>query len=534
MNIKKLEEFQYILGDCRTHFFKYLLTLPNFVSYYDSQADKENSFNQDAIFSFVCNPVEQKRMIKPPVKKYLEQFTTVMKNGPITLIPLIIKNKLNCKKRNGARHMNIIMYNKLTHEVERIDLRKYHINGFSLKLYVKHLVDGIIPKYINKIDEEAVLTTDLDVPLQFVSKIKAATARDAFPVFLLTYLHMRSQYPGLPSEEVTKKVMKASIKTIQEHWESYVEFRLQQRLSCMEGMIENPESRKCLKPLSKTLAASIADKPVHDCKDGYKYHPLIGRCVKREKYVDVDILMDDAMSSQYNLVDNLTHVDRKVETTIGIFNYLIKKYHHVTFLYRKDIPLEKLKKAHTRINWEYNDDTRKFDLSFPERFWEMWSEAQYDPSIRFIIVLLHLRSKGNGLHANVLIYDKSTNEIERFDGLGPDVNPLYKVTKFDKTFQKLLKERVDIFPSRVTYLTPLDYCPRMPVFQSKELDELPGKDMSGNCAVWRLWYVDVRLANPHLNRKDLVKLASKKLENTGSLYKFIKMYQSYLLQHANK
>lgn len=537
MNIKKLEEFQYILGDCRNHFFKYLLTFPNFQTYYeDNKESKTSNFNQDAIFKFVCNPEDQKRTLKPPIKRYLTPLKTILKSEssePIILIPIIIRNKLNCKKKNGARHMNIIMYNKLTHEVERIDLRKYHINGFSLKLYIKHLVTGMIPKYINTSDEQAELTTDLDVPLQFVTKIKATTARDAFPVFLLTYLHMRSKYPSLPSEQVVHKVMKVSIKSILSYWDKYVAFRLNQRMECAQGMIENPESRRCLKPLSKTLLSSIADKPIQECKDGYKYHPLVSRCVKNNKYVDVDILLDEAMSSQYNLVDKLAHVDQKTETSIKIFNYLKNKYPHAAFLYRKDIPLEQLKKVHTRIDWVYNDDTRSHDLTLPDKFWEMWSEAQYDPSIRFIITFVHLRSKGNGLHANVLIYDKSTNEMERFDGLGPDINPLYKVNRFDRKILRLFDQQKEIFPSPITYLTPLDYCPKMPVFQSKELDELPGKDMRGNCAVWRFWYIDVRLANPHLNRKALVKLAAKKLENTGSLYKFIKMYQSHLLQQTN-
>jgi hypothetical protein len=38
------------------------------------------------------------------------------------------------------------------------------------------------------------------------------------------------------------------------------------------------------------------------------------------------------------------------------------------------------------------------------------------------------------------------------------------------------------------------------------------------------------LANPRLKRKDLILLAAKKLENTGSLYKFIKSYQIYVLK----
>lgn len=79
-----------------------------------------------------------------------------------------------------------------------------------------------------------------------------------------------------------------------------------------------------------------------------------------------------------------------------------------------------------------------------------------------------------------------------------------------------------------TYFQPDDYCPLIPIFQSKELDEIPGRDVRGNCAVWRLWYVNVRLANPYLERKELIELAVAKLKNMGNLYKFIKSYQKYI------
>jgi hypothetical protein len=174
----------------------------------------------------------------------------------------------------------------------------------------------------------------------------------------------------------------------------------------------------------------------------------------------------------------------------------------------------------------------------PPTFWGLWKEAMLNPNIKIIIAFVLISSYNKGqesvYHANALIYDKVTNELERFDGLADSASLSFNLKKFDKVIVEEFNNQVpEIFQKPVKYFTPANYCPKFPVFQRLEYLEIPGMDTSGNCAVWRFWYINVKLANPHLKRKELVLLAMKKLKNVGNIYKFVKGYQAYLLQGIN-
>jgi hypothetical protein len=251
--------------------------------------------------------------------------------------------------------------------------------------------------------------------------------------------------------------------------------------------------------------------------------------------VDVNILLDEilAVEMKKGKKTEIVHLDSDASIVLGVINFLMRKYPHAVILgppTKKSI--KDVRKSDFRLSWTFREKSGKFELKMHSHLWKKWSVAMSKPEIRFIICFIHLGSTDGGSHANALIYDKHTNELERFDGLGRDLAFAYNWQEMDKEIEALFAQKTDIFPKPVTYFTPLDYCPKMPIFQSKEIDEIPGEDLRGNCAVWRMWYIDVRLANPHLNRKELVELAAKKITNSGSLYRFIKGYQRYVLDSS--
>jgi hypothetical protein len=418
----------------------------------------------------------------------------------------------------------------MTHEIDRIDIRKYHINGFSLKLFIKKLNEEFMTKIVLPHDPAVTIAPEIDVPLAFMKKHKIEKAHDAYPRFMIAYLHQRLEHPTKTSEEVVKAVGKLSPKTVIDYWNSYIAFRHHTDANkCKEGMTENPETGRCLRPLSKTFIKNMMDKPHKPCENDKVHNALTGKCVHPDKLVDVNILLDEILNiKKTNDKDIMPNVD---SISIGAMNFILRNFPYAHFIYPRDKSARPSKKDFS-IHWQYNDTTKTFDHNIPPRFWEMWQEPMSNPAIRFIIAFVSLKSTIGGVHANVYIYDKNTNEVERFDGLGRDISVSYNITELDNIMREAFAQQTNLFPKPVKYYTPLDFCPKMPVFQSKELDDIPGKDLRGNCAVWRLWYVHVRLANPHLKRKQLVLLASKKLEQTGSLYKFIKSYQRYLLLSA--
>jgi len=530
INVKELEEFQFLYGDPRPFFHDYLIGLPNIACYSPSQKYDIKTF------TFACNKEVSKRRLKPPTSvKALKKLEDNIAGGddPIIVVPVILKNKFPCRYNNLARHSNVIMYNRHTHEVERLDIKRYHLDGFSLKVFMKKLEEEFMTKIVSPHDQDPDLTLiiDVDVPLPFIEKHGFTQASEAYPAFLMTYVHMRSKFPKLISEKVVAKTLTLSSKQVTSIWQKYVAFRSSAGSApCSEGLTENPESTKCMRPLSSAFNKVVMEKPPKECKQGYVYNSLLEKCVSADKNIHVNVLMSDVVPYS-GAHANLPHVDAKV---LDIMNFIMSRFPHAYFIYPRDSTKTKNPKTSYSIKWQYNEETKNFDLKMPPNYWDMWQQPMTTPSIRFIISYITLISNLGGIHANVFIYDKNTNELERFDGLGRDISDTYKSTEFDETIKPLFEAQTgSLFKKPVKYLTPLDYCPKFRVFQSKELDDIPGKDLRGNCAVWRLWYIHIRLANPHLKRKELVHLAAKKLQQTGSLYKFIKSYHAYIVNQAS-
>jgi len=529
MNPKALEEFQYIYGDPRPYLFRYLEQMPNVettTALTPTKTSGDVGFSHSEVFQFICD--KGKRVLAPPAK--IETVGQQLENGsePILLIPILLKNRVRCRSSNTASHLNIFLYNRLTQELERIDIKKYHLDGFNLKLLLKKVLTVFIPDYL----PEASFVPELDVPLPFIRKHRFESAADAFPLWLMAYLTIRCRKPDYTSKKAQASVGRLSTKTVKGIWDKYIHYRNGLKHNCENGKIENPMTKRCLLPLSPVISTLVKEKPPKGCKEGLEYNNLLRKCVKKGTLADVNVLLDEAMTVNLEKEKGFVHLDRDPIMSLGIMNFILRKFPYARFICPADKG-KKIQKSDFKIRWKYDHELQQFVLTIPKLFWTLWEEGIQDPNSRFLIAFIGLVSKQvpPGFHANVLIFDKANNELERFDGLGRDIHENYGIDLFDK---KIVAEFDQRMPRPIKYFTPLDYCPRMAVFQSKEIDEIPGKDLRGNCAVWRMWYVHLRMANPHLPRKDLVKMAHNKLMQTGSLYKFIKSYQTYLVQSYKK
>lgn len=133
---------------------------------------------------------------------------------------------------------------------------------------------------------------------------------------------------------------------------------------------------------------------------------------------------------------------------------------------------------------------------------------------RFVIIPLGIEVKGQGGHANYLIYDTKTNEIERFEPYG-STSPRrfnYSPKLLDKSLERILK---DI--NGVKYIKPSDYLPKIgfQIFDIMETKKKKIGDPSGFCAVWSIMYTDYRMIYYDIDRKTLVRklIDSIKSEN---------------------
>jgi ankyrin repeat protein len=148
--------------------------------------------------------------------------------------------------------------------------------------------------------------------------------------------------------------------------------------------------------------------------------------------------------------------------------------------------------------------------------------------IQYLLVPIGIEINNDGTlieHANFLIFDINNNQVERFEPHGSDSPFELNAKLFDETLQNKLKFL------NFEYISPYDYLPKIG-FQSKEMHELDTNyigDPNGFCALWCVWWCDMRISNPNYSRNKLFKLLTNEITNENYLYKkIIRDYGYYI------
>jgi hypothetical protein len=329
----------------------------------------------------------------------------------------------------------------------------------------------------------------------------------------------------LNSDRVHSKIAKLSSKNIYSYWNKYLDYVKEHPIKCDENQILNSETLKCIKRGSATYSKSLIDMPVKSCPTGKVYDIFTNKCTESKKLKSIDIVMDEILKLNIGSRHKFTHLG----TSNGIIAsslFVLSKHTNGHLIFPSDDTKQNSKRTFM-IMWTYDKAEKRHILKMPDGFWNSFDEGMHNNKARFIIGLISLTSSVSGGHANVLIYDKSTHELERFDSLGGLAHGSFQVEDLDTQIKALFEEQKNIHLPNFKYFTPVDYCPRE-IYQIRDIDEIGYLDVAGNCAVWRLWYIDLRLSNPDLKRKEVVSLSMKKIEHYGSFQKFIKSYQVYV------
>jgi hypothetical protein len=527
--LEKLPEFQFKFGDPRMILYNYLMSFSSTMSFIKTTPRSKQLVTK---MKFMCKGIKREIIIPP-----LEAFNLEALQGDksLLIIPVILKSQTRCGSPNTAKHLNVLIYNKNTHELERIDIKKYHLEGFGVKNFLKKIFENVVPFIQEVVSHEIEMVPELDIPYAFVKKMEMENIKDAYPFYMITYLHLKCENPYATSEEHVKKMRSISKARIMKCWQHYTEFRERatKNEECKLDYVKNYSTGRCMAPLSSNYIKNLIEKPVPKCPEKKVFNHMTRKCTDPKNLFDINILLDKASQSKLTNKTVFTSLDKE-EISLKAALFVLSKYPYAFLIYPRETDTQKLKKTDFKIMWKWSKKDEEFKLTFPKGFWDTWKQGMYDPTIRFIISYLSLKAE-LGAHANVIIYDKATNEMERFDSHGQYLSEKYRSELLDEQLKEAFKEHDDIVPKdKFKYFAPISYCPKMPVFQSKEVDDIPGVDLTGNCAVWRLWYVNIRMENPTVNRKKLVRLAAHKLEHVGGLYNFIKSYQLYIHKNLKK
>ena len=130
-------------------------------------------------------------------------------------------------------------------------------------------------------------------------------------------------------------------------------------------------------------------------------------------------------------------------------------------------------------------------------------------------------------------------EIERFEphGSDPPVDLNYDANLLDTILIDKFNSNEFNHKIHFKYFRPKDYLPKIG-FQIKEINELQNDyigDPNGFCALWCIWWADLRLSNPTISRQNLVKLLFKELIHGKYLFKkIIRDYSFYVTESRDK
>jgi ankyrin repeat protein len=122
--------------------------------------------------------------------------------------------------------------------------------------------------------------------------------------------------------------------------------------------------------------------------------------------------------------------------------------------------------------------------------------------VRYIFIKLTLVPSMNNTHANILVYDKVTNILERFEPYG--LIPYLDGDNLNKFIENIGKECIN---KNLTYIKPIDMKnvigPQVISDDSNYNIKKLG-DPNGYCLAWTFWFLETRVSNPDTNTKDLL------------------------------
>lgn len=248
---------------------------------------------------------------------------------------------------------------------------------------------------------------------------------------------------------------------------------------------------------------NISSKNINDCIKSYPIK-INKQCIK---------------ISESEKVNFCSYVGITLDILVGLI-YLLNKFKNActtisnNFIYNKDLCDYY---ASIGVKTNYKCEFLNFEiiwifkrLFFSSDFENNFKKCVQNKKKRFIIIPLGIELE-IGSHANYLIFDKKLNEIERFEPYGAK-----SPSKFDYDPQLLdnyLKIKFQEINEKINFIPPENYIPKIS-FQYLEIFEQKTKnlgDPGGFCAVWSVWYTEMRMTYPDIDRKQLVKMLLREI-----------------------
>ena len=229
----------------------------------------------------------------------------------------------------------------------------------------------------------------------------------------------------------------------------------------------------------------------------------------KKKFCNIDV--------EYQNIRFSSYTGAIIDIIVGLL-YLQKKYNNIStsltkqFVNNKNLEDYYILNGYRKGNF---DDFLNFEiiwsfqqLFIPTTFNSIIIDFLNDDSKEYLIIPIGIQLT-NGSHSNILLYIKSTNELERYEPYGRDYPPNFNYndinldTNINNLFLNYLKD------IKFNYYSPQLYQPKVGLQLLDSIEYSKEKnigDPGGFCSAWCLWYIDMRLSYNHIDRNDIINL----------------------------
>lgn len=265
--------------------------------------------------------------------------------------------------------------------------------------------------------------------------------------------------------------------------------------------------------------------------------------LKNKKYINQKIFKKDCINNINSCIKKIPQIkddinflkkNKKIRTTfqgtpineIMALLYLLKKHKNDCAPISSQIS----DLSFSEYGLDYRKSTNK--LKYYEEYIDDFKKCLKNKNINFIISPLRILDPETGGHANYLIFNKQTFEIERFEPYGSNIN--------NNNLDLKLKEFYSNINKKINYLSPNEFCPNLGIQELQEIElELEKSQESigdplGFCSAWSIWYADLRLSNPNKKREELIKKSININLQKNNLTNFIRSYSQFIVDQRDQ
>jgi len=233
-----------------------------------------------------------------------------------------------------------------------------------------------------------------------------------------------------------------------------------------------------------------------------------------KKYENEMINFTTFMGVQIDILSGLLFLEKSIDT---VYTTL----HNKNIVNNQDVELFYSKMGYIKnyidfynieILWLYQQ------LFLPEGFENLIE--QFKKSNKRILVIPIGIELSNGAHTNILIYDKKTNIVERFEPNGYSAPSKFYYN--DVLLDELLFNVFKLHFNDIIYNKPKDYLPKIGFQSYENVEHFQNKkigDPSGFCACWCFWYAFYKIMYIDIPSKKIVKILLNNIKYSNISFK---------------